>query len=118
MDGIDLSQGLLGLFEYHVGKTGDHELERRQILRKILSADLAITSQVKPHTGPPNSCARLKIVAHEIASHVRRARLRRQADMSYAISDWVEDLAWLKKNFYVGKCDLWMDNGKFNWPQL
>jgi len=45
-----------------------------------------------------------------------RRGLWRQVDMSLAIEDWIDDLAWLHKYFYVGKCDGTGHKKGFDWP--
>lgn len=105
-------QGILKAMGYKVGKNGESPTVRRSRLSRVMEArDL-------PKVGPedymaewanPNTCARLRKIAHSIASFARNAKRHREANKSQAIADWEADLEWLKKSYYVGQCD-------FSWP--
>ena len=53
--------------------------------------------------GPPSSPARLKKMAHSLASFARSAKRRSSASFALAISQWEADLAMLREEFYVAK---------------
>lgn len=108
--------GLLGVYEYHVGWTGDRALDRRHVLKEILEDESSRPRSVYPSAGPPRSCLRLRAVAYSIADCVKRARRRISADMTKAISDWEEDLDWLKRTYYNGRCDGTASQARFLWP--
>jgi hypothetical protein len=104
----DITGELLAHVGYKVGIDGKSEAERRHCLAFIMSeTDLPGIELL-----PPQSCGRLRRVAYAIAYLVRQAKRRRNADMSLAISDWEKDLAWLKTNYYLGRCD----RGSIDWP--
>lgn len=96
-------QGLLRFFGYQVGATGGLRTPAR---RHIL--DAVFVNTLPPVNGPeyiedwgtPRSTARLKRLAEEIARFVRNAKNKRNANMEVAVSDWEEDLRYLRERYY------------------
>lgn len=114
-DNIDWDeQGLLRLSGYRVGKTrGRPRNKRRRILNFIfLEDDLRDVDdlQYAAQWGRPMTSDRLQKLAETIAAFTRNAK-RNRYDMSQAISDWENDLDYLKSTFY----DRW---GDFPWPDV
>lgn len=109
-----LSEGLLGFFGYHVGRTnGLADGKRRRLLREIF---LAAVPPVFPRDylescGKPESSARLRKMAHIIASLARNFKRRQSEKFDDAIADWEQDLNYLYETYYVGKF-------KFDWPEM
>jgi hypothetical protein len=97
------SSGVLSEMDYHVGKNGLAPTARRQILQKVLEAELVATS---PETedyvrewGAPRSVERRRKIARCIAGFAAGARRKTAADMSAAIADWESDLEWFTTTF-------------------
>lgn len=99
---------------YRVGKVrGVARSHRRRILNYIfLRDDLRDVDdpEYAASWGHPKSSGRLQKLAETIAAFARTAK-RRATDMSRAISEWEEDLEYLKTTFY----DDW---GGFPWPRI
>ncbi|MAH14845.1 MAG: hypothetical protein CMN65_03695 [Sphingomonadaceae bacterium] len=108
------SEGFLSYLGYHVGESSDlTDHARRAILRrtfKMVLPPLESPDYVKSW-GPPSSPARLKKMAHSLASFARSAKRRSSASFALAISEWEADLAMLREEFYVAKFG-------FGWPQV
>ena len=107
-------QGMLRYLGYRVGSTqGESDATRHRIL------DAAFAAPMPPVNNPeytrswaaPNSPARLKRLANEIARFARNAKSKRSADMSSAIDDWEDDLNYLYDTYYVRQFG-------FAWPQV
>lgn len=104
------SRGLLDAIGYHVGQSGLLRNERRKVLRDaMLTPSLPVSDYM-----PPLSCRRLERIAYTIAFEANTHKRIKDRDYSQAVADWVEDLEWLKVNFYLGKCD----GGGFPWPEI
>ena len=101
----------LKYFGYGVGDRGLGVSERRRILTRVYESQLpeAVFSRAYlAKWGPPASTLRLKSMANLIAS---QSRLRkRQSDPPIAaISDWENDLEWLRHSYYE-------QHARFRWP--
>lgn len=95
--------GLLSFVGYRVGKTnGLEEAKRHQILRCVLFNVLpnVDSPEYMQEWGVPQSSARLKKMAESIASFTRNAKRKDRNRMSYAISDWEDDLSFLHDTYY------------------
>ena len=103
--------GLLSYMGYRVGKTRGLPLnERREILEEIFGYNLPsadFSGQYMKEWGEPKSKERLEKMANSLASFCRNAK-RRNNDV--AVSNYEEDLEWLRENFYKGRF-------MFRWPQ-
>lgn len=99
-------------FGYRVGKSSPlTEHQRRVALETLLNAE-ASHLDVSRDAGDPSSCRRLRRVAYAIAFCIlRRSRDRR--DYSVAILEWKEDMRYLKRRYYDGRCD-----GLWPWPTI
>jgi hypothetical protein len=84
-----------------VGKNGLERSQRRDILRSAL--EQAVLKDAE--NLPPLSCGRLQRLAYVIAFEANTHKTNKRADYTTAVSDWVEDLEWLRVNFYIGNCD-------------
>lgn len=109
---MEHAEGILGYLGYHVGKTGEPSAARRQmLLSRVFEGSLP------PINGPdymdewsqPGTPARLRKMAESIASAVKSAKRRSNADYSVAIEHWEEDLRFLHDKYYVGQLG-------FGWP--
>lgn len=109
---LDHVEGILGYMGYHVGKTGESLATTRQtLLSRVFEGPLP------PINGPDymdewdrsGSAARLEKMAVSIASAVKSAKRRREADFSVAIEHWEDDLDYLYRVYYVGRF-------RFDWP--
>jgi len=108
---FDNDHSALWVCGYRVGASGMHERERRRFLAHFFSNQLpaAVAERYGSEYGPPKSVARLKKMANVLAAHVRNFRGRRDASQyRQAISDWEDDLHFLKRSFY--------DTKGFSWP--
>lgn len=105
--------GLLRSSGYKVGQNGIHPAIRMKILNYIFLADDLSDVDDKDYAsewGEPKTSERLYKLAHTIAALTRNAK-RHPHDKSEAISDWEQDLEYLRETFYEG----W---GDFPWPDV
>lgn len=103
----------LGLFGYTVGKTnGWREDLRQEFLMDFIELELPqiVEENDGDKYGDPLTSKRLEAVANLLASHIRNAKRRDSHSMRFAISDWEDDLAFLKEQYYV-RAGL-----RFSWP--
>jgi len=109
---LDHAEGILGYLGYHVGKTGESSPARRQaLLARVFEGALP------PINGPDymlewdqsGSAIRLEKMAVSIASAVKSAKRRSNADYSVAIEHWEEDMKFLHRAYYIGRFG-------FDWP--
>ncbi|MEZ8287477.1 hypothetical protein BCU17_22055 [Vibrio splendidus] len=100
--------GMLKGVGYSVGTKGLPTVKRRELLSNIMSQQLPyITSHAyRREWGEPNTTARLKKLANTIAYLTKNSK-RSSNNTTVAISEWEEDLKWLKDNYYR--------NGKYSW---
>ena len=102
-------EGLLKHMGYRVGSKGRPRVERREILRNVFfHRDLPFVNsgEYMAEWGPPESTERLMKLANSIAAFCRNGK-RKSKPPRFAIADWEEDLAWLRREFY---------GGGFEWP--
>lgn len=102
--------GPLGYLGYKVGRNGVGRNKRHQILRDVFVGRLPHinSDSYMEKWGEPGSKTRLCEIAESIASFTRNAKKRGNPPKK-AISDWEEDLDWLKKKLYHGRF-------RFSWP--
>lgn len=95
---------------YKVGKSGATLSERRDILEKAFREELPPvgTPGYMLAWGGPSSAERLWRIAEQLAMCIRN-NVNRPA-FGQAVSDWDQDLAWLKLMFYHG-------HFRFSWPE-
>ncbi|CAD7519597.1 hypothetical protein [Aeromonas hydrophila] len=95
--------GILQAVGYRVGDKGLFKNQRQKILSEVYNSELPLVeSQLYMNEwGPPKSSQRLYKVAYTIASLVRNAKRKTKADMRRAVSDWEDDLSWLRSKYYV-----------------
>lgn len=108
-------EGIFSLAGYHVGETaGLPEAERRYRLRRLLLEPLpshyalVIEKKELATWGEPGTAQRLKRLAYRIAGFWKQFASRGQG-VEQALSQWSDDLAYLKTEFYDGLHD-------FDWP--
>ena len=109
---IDDDNGLLKFYGYSVGNNGINHDDRKEILSFIFNEDIAKVnnSSYMDEWGNKKTAKRLKKMAYCIATFVKNAKRRINANMQNAINDWEKDLAYLKKEFYNNKYS-------FGWPK-
>ncbi|WP_131810521.1 hypothetical protein [Mycolicibacter sinensis] len=94
--------GVLKQMGYRVGRNGLGPARRRSILEKVYAAKLVATStHPAAHIrewGEPNTRARAEKIERCLAGFIANAR-HKGADMSEAIGDWEDDLAWLRNRY-------------------
>ena len=103
----------LGLFGYTVGKTSGWRKDLPQVfLMDFIELELPriVEENDGDEYGDPLTSKRLEAVANLLASHLRNAKRRDSHSMRFAISDWEDDLAFLKEQYYIG-AEL-----RFSWP--
>ncbi|MBM0491102.1 hypothetical protein GNZ06_06085 [Aeromonas jandaei] len=95
--------GILQAVGYRVGDKGLFKNERQKILSEVYNSKLPLVeSQLYMNEwGTPKSSRRLYKVAYTIAALVRNAKRKTKADMRRAITDWEDDLSWLRSKYYV-----------------
>lgn len=103
--------GLLKYVGYKVGRNGLGEAERRAILQQVFhAAELPAVSSASymREWGGPRSGDRLLKMANSIAAFCRNEK-RKLRPSEEAVSDWEDDLEWLRKTYYRGRF-------RFQWP--
>lgn len=106
-------QGMLKYLGYQVGATdGLKESARRHILDAVFSNALPPVNgpDYLSDWGPAASPSRLRRLAEEIARFARNAKNKRSANMDVAVSDWEDDLQYLRDRYYRGRFN-------FGWPR-
>ncbi|WP_421304650.1 hypothetical protein [Aeromonas veronii] len=95
--------GILQAVGYRVGDKGLFKNERQKILSEVYNSKLPLVeSQLYMNEwGTPKSSRRLYKFAYTIAALVRNAKRKTKADMRRAITDWEDDLSWLRSKYYV-----------------
>ena len=107
-------EGMLSYLGYKVGATdGEAPGTRQRILDAAFCEILPPVNDPDYHQawGQPETAARLKRLANEIARFARHAKSKRSADMSSAIEDWESDLRYLYDTYYVRRFG-------FGWPRV
>lgn len=107
-------EGMLSYLGYRVGATdGEAPGTRQRILDTAFAQVLPPVNDPDYHQawGSPETAARLKRLANEIARFARHAKSKRSADMSSAVDDWESDLRYLYDTYYVRKFG-------FGWPRV
>ena len=104
-------RGLLKHLTYQVGGAGLPTEARRTILDRVLKSKLPMINSVAyiEEWGQPNSSRRLKKLAESLAAFCRNAKRNDPIRRAASISDWENDLAYLKIVYYDGRYD-------FAWP--
>ena len=112
---FDYERGVLSFLGYRVGYSGISKRKRHNILIYAFNGQLpsVVSSEYMEEWGKPKSGKRLKKMADAVATFARNAQRSEHRDMSEAVRQWVEDLAWLRSEFYDGKFDK-----KFRWPTV
>lgn len=110
---ISRDKGLLAYMGYKVGKTGEAEPTRHQILQEVFCLDLTDFHEISDvaylqEWGSPRSGDRLHKMANSIATFCRNQRQKNNASAE-AIADWEADLTWLRTTYYKGVM-------RFCWP--
>lgn len=117
---IEDDLGVMSHYGYHVGKVkGLPRVKRRQILETIYEVQ-ALPYRIFPpdvldEWGLPGTKTRIQKLANFLASHAKNAKKVKDKDMTIAISDWEQDLAYIKSKYYLGKFDGLA--GGFPWPE-
>ena len=113
---FEYKEGMLKFLGYSVGQDGGSESERRAALDFAYNETLPLV-QSEEHTrewGRPRTGNRLRKLSHSIA-HFYKMAIRRDAlgyaDMQCACEEWLEDLEYLRRRYYVGRFD-------FQWPRV
>lgn len=111
--------GVLQAMGYQVGKSSPlSEYQRRVILRRTYENNLPQIQNTAYmlEWNVPRTPWRLQKIANCLASFAVNHMRHRNADsFKQAITDWIDDLAWLKENFYDGIYD---HPRKFDWPEI
>ncbi|WP_274883715.1 hypothetical protein [Vibrio harveyi] len=104
--------GMLSAVGYCVGINGLGLKQRQELLSNVYSKRLPFVDSRKyvAEWGAPKSSERLKKLAEAIAAFVRNAK-RKKNNMSVAIREWQQDLAWLKEKYYLQHKFVWV------WPK-
>ncbi|HDS0937056.1 TPA: hypothetical protein QDZ12_000252 [Pseudomonas putida] len=107
--------GVLSSFGYTVGRHGKPVQDRLKILDLVLAESLeqaGFGNSYLQEWGRPQSISRLIKTARTIAALCRNAK-RSSFDYHQAITDWQQDLAYLKETYY----DKLPRDGKETWPK-
>jgi hypothetical protein len=108
---FDYEEGLLKFMGYAVGQQGAYRTRRRQVLDYVFNEKIPKVQSYEymAEWGDPRSAKRLLKIANSLATFARNARRRRTSDMEHAITEWEEDLAYLKETYYKFPF-------RFEWP--
>ena len=101
-----LAFSALKMFGYSVGKTaGWPKTQRREFLSDFMEKELpaSVSRHFGSEYGSPLSAHRLRKVANVISSNCSLRIRNDEARYSCAISDWTDDLNFLKDKYYYGK---------------
>ncbi|MGJ3258007.1 MAG: hypothetical protein ACFE0S_00250 [Rhodospirillales bacterium] len=105
--------GALSLLGYTVRVDGPDSRQRRRLLTLLFEGGLALPSELSEEYlrdwGKPASAVRLRKLAYSLASFTKQQKRKRHPS-SQAIEKWVDDLEFLKVNFYAQFVR------EFNWP--
>ncbi|HEV2561176.1 MAG TPA: hypothetical protein VGT78_03455 [Rhizomicrobium sp.] len=108
--GDPLEEGPLALLGYHVGDRANLAARQRQARLSAIYRR-AIPPVFPPHYladwGSPGTPARLERMAYSIISFIRDPKRRKDPRMEDAITEWKEDLDYLRSTHY---------RGEFYWP--
>jgi hypothetical protein len=107
--------GMLRHLGYRVGKGADvpSRSARRAILKHAFEGALPFV-QDRAYTasfGTPGSARRLEKLANCLAAFAMAAARKLDAGQDQAISDWIDDLQWMRVTYYTGRFD-------FSWPRV
>ena len=107
---FNYEEGLLKYMGYSVGQNGAYRSQRREVLNYIYNGQLprVQSQEYMDQWAESKTSSRLQKLANTIATLARNAKRRHNDDMSLAISEWEEDLTYLKETYY--------DAGTFRWP--
>ena len=105
-------QGVLGYLGYQVGRAGRLPESRKEILDWVYKNPLPFVNSAAymGEWGQPISGPRLRKTAESIAAFCRNAKRNDPSRRGVAITDWEDDLAYLKRTYYDGRYD-------FVWPR-
>ena len=104
--------GLLGYLGYKVGKNGESEKNRHDIIDFVFdSTNLPIVNDENymDRWGEARSEKRLKMLVHSLSGFIR-LKENHPDDNSAAISDWEDDLNYIKEEIYD------TNDSTFPWP--
>ena len=103
--------GMLKAVGYSVGANGLMTASRQRLLKHVYIQVLPYVESKSyvAEWGEPKSGSRLKKMAETLAAFARNAK-RQKIDKSIAISEWEQDLAWLKDEYYLKHKYTWV------WP--
>ncbi|MFA0323229.1 hypothetical protein AB4519_02385, partial [Vibrio splendidus] len=103
--------GMLKAVGYSVGANGLMTASRQRLLKHVYMQVLPYieSKSYVAEWGDPKSGSRLKKMAETLAAFARNAK-RQKIDKSIAISEWEQDLAWLKDEYYLKHKYTWV------WP--
>ncbi|HFQ5355573.1 TPA: hypothetical protein ACGVAX_002786 [Vibrio vulnificus] len=106
--------GVLKAVGYTVGAQGLPQAQRLAILKNVYMEHLPYVESraYMNEWGEPQSSGRLRKMAETLASLTKGAKRKTQANMSRAIRDWENDLAWLKEEYYLKHKYVWV------WPSV
>jgi len=110
-DFSQVEQSPLSVMGYRAGVSGLEEDSRRQILRSAFEQPLPFVESpaYMEGWGKPSSADRLKRIAQHLANVIESHS--NLTNHHVAVSDWRNDLEWLKSTFYRGIYT-------FYWPQV
>jgi hypothetical protein len=105
-------EGLLSYVGYRVGRNGESQDTRIQILDCVFHNALpnVDSPEYMEGWGSPKTTTRLQKIAESIAAFTRNAKRNTGHDYSEAITNWEADLAYLYNEYYV-------DRFSFGWPR-
>lgn len=107
--------GIFGVCGYRVGNSGLAENKRHMILAQIFHNTLPFVQNMDymEEWGKNQSPARLEKMANSVAAFARNfLRQKNQKSYDTAIREWIDDLAWLKREYYDKMA--WT----FAWPKV
>lgn len=110
---FDFPEGVLAFMGYHVGHISTlTEGQRRRILDYVFLGPLPMVNgpDHMRSWGRPRTSTRLREIARSLARFARNAKQQPIGDWGKAISEWENDIAYLKTRYYERRARNW------RWP--
>ena len=112
-DHFSYERGVLSFLGYRVGYGGIEKRKRHDVLVYAFNGVLPSVGspEYMDEWDQPKTGKRLKKMADSLATFARNGKRNERQDMSEAVKHWIDDLSWLKGEYYDGKFDR-----SFHWP--
>ncbi len=115
---FDYKDGVLKFLGYTTGINGQNQWNRMKSLRYAYEGKLprVQSDDYIAEFGDPQSAERLMKMANSLATFAKNAAKKKGQANEQAISQWQDDLAWLKETYYDQNRKELKEIG-FSWPE-